>query len=173
MLYCLASLFAKVKILSFWPKTNNVNTLPHFSSVEFLHEHRYVLEGRLAPMMREVGDTRARNRDELEGGRGLWKWVWSTKEGAVIILGKGRHCTYHIDDLYHCYGTMCIIVSWKCHDFSMPTRRTIHVHVTRICYMYSAFIVCSFVLSHPFLQVCIASWSPMCCSGLGSAPPLR
>ena len=34
---------------------------------EFLDEHRRVLEGRLQPVVREITDSRARTRDELEG----------------------------------------------------------------------------------------------------------
>lgn len=34
---------------------------------EFLHEHHQVLVARLLPIIREIADTRARNRDELEG----------------------------------------------------------------------------------------------------------
>ena len=34
---------------------------------EFLEEHRHVLESRLQPIVREIIDTRARSREELEG----------------------------------------------------------------------------------------------------------
>eukprot|EP00731_Ephydatia_muelleri_P037741 Em0550g4a len=34
---------------------------------EFLQEHHHVLETRLLPIMREISDTRARNREELDG----------------------------------------------------------------------------------------------------------
>ena len=36
-------------------------------SAEFLQEHRHVLEARLQPIVREIADTRARSREELEG----------------------------------------------------------------------------------------------------------
>ena len=36
-------------------------------SADFLEEHRRVLESRLSPVVREITDSRARNRDELEG----------------------------------------------------------------------------------------------------------
>ena len=35
-------------------------------SAEFLQEHRHVLEARLQPIVREIADTRARSREELE-----------------------------------------------------------------------------------------------------------
>ena len=38
-----------------------------FFSADFLEEHRRVLESRLSPVVREITDSRARNRDELEG----------------------------------------------------------------------------------------------------------
>ena len=34
---------------------------------DFLEEHRQLLEGRLQPITREITDTRARSKDELEG----------------------------------------------------------------------------------------------------------
>ena len=34
---------------------------------EFLEEHKRVLESRLQPVMREITDSRARTREELEG----------------------------------------------------------------------------------------------------------
>lgn len=34
---------------------------------EFLQEHHLVLVTRLLPIVREIADTRARNREELEG----------------------------------------------------------------------------------------------------------
>ena len=38
-----------------------------FIAEEFLQEHHQVLVTRLFPIVREIADTRARNRDELEG----------------------------------------------------------------------------------------------------------
>jgi len=38
---------------------------PHLA--EFLQEHHHVLEARLLPTVREIADTRAQSRDELEG----------------------------------------------------------------------------------------------------------
>ncbi|CAB3982799.1 Hypothetical predicted protein [Paramuricea clavata] len=37
------------------------------SRADFLEEHRRVLESRLSPVVREITDSRARNRDDLEG----------------------------------------------------------------------------------------------------------
>ena len=34
---------------------------------EFLQEHHFVLITRLLPIVREIADTRARSREELEG----------------------------------------------------------------------------------------------------------
>ena len=39
----------------------------NYFSADFLEEHRRVLESRLSPVVREITDSRARNRDELEG----------------------------------------------------------------------------------------------------------
>ena len=36
---------------------------------DFLEEHRRVLESRLQPVVREITDSRARTREELEGER--------------------------------------------------------------------------------------------------------
>lgn len=45
-----------------------ITLIPSCTSIaEFLQEHRHVLEARLQPIMREIADTRARSRDELEG----------------------------------------------------------------------------------------------------------
>ena len=37
-----------------------------FSTADFLEEHRRVLESRLQPVIREITDSRARTREELE-----------------------------------------------------------------------------------------------------------
>ena len=43
---------------------------------EFLQEHHLVLVTRLLPIVREIADARARNRDELEGIYWLYKFVY-------------------------------------------------------------------------------------------------
>lgn len=43
----------------------NVSTVKNFSA-DFLEEHRRVLESRLQPVIREITDSRARTREELE-----------------------------------------------------------------------------------------------------------
>lgn len=40
---------------------------PHAPAVEFLQEHRRLLEGRLDPVTREIMDTRARAKEDLDG----------------------------------------------------------------------------------------------------------
>ena len=40
---------------------------PPCTLAEFLQEHHHVLEARMLPTVREIADTRARSRDELEG----------------------------------------------------------------------------------------------------------
>ena len=42
---------------------------------DFLEEHRRVLEMRLQPIAREITDSRARTREELEG-----KWMCKTRK---------------------------------------------------------------------------------------------
>lgn len=39
----------------------------HIIPADFLEEHKRVLESRLQPVVREITDSRARTRDELEG----------------------------------------------------------------------------------------------------------
>ena len=51
---------------------------------DFLDEHRRVLDQRLQPVVREITDSRARTRDELEGmnlmlGLPLKKNAWKTE----------------------------------------------------------------------------------------------
>lgn len=53
---------------------------------EFLEEHRHVLESRLQLVVREIIDTRARSRDELEGA--MLVYVTS-----FAYRGKGK-CIY-------------------------------------------------------------------------------
>ena len=50
---------------------------------DFLDEHRRVLDQRLQPVVREITDSRARTRDELEGmmlvpplKKNAWKAEW-------------------------------------------------------------------------------------------------
>jgi len=38
-----------------------------YYAADFLEEHRRVLDQRLQPVIREITDSRARTRDELEG----------------------------------------------------------------------------------------------------------
>lgn len=45
----------------------HTHTYVYTHTAEFLQEHRHVLEARLDPIIREIADTRARSRDELEG----------------------------------------------------------------------------------------------------------
>ncbi|XP_064396896.1 cilia- and flagella-associated protein 206-like isoform X2 [Halichondria panicea] len=54
------------------PALDTVKMQVHFdmnysSRSEFLQEHRHVLEARLEPIIRDIADTRARSREELEG----------------------------------------------------------------------------------------------------------
>ncbi len=44
----------------------HTHTRIHTITGEFLQEHRHVLESRLQPIIREIADTRARSREELE-----------------------------------------------------------------------------------------------------------
>ena len=44
----------------------NIAFSPNNVSADFLEEHRRVLESRLQPVIREITDSRARTREELE-----------------------------------------------------------------------------------------------------------
>lgn len=54
-------------VLKIFKNLTTVICFPFYNLADFLEEHRRVLDQRLQPVVREITDSRARTRDELEG----------------------------------------------------------------------------------------------------------
>lgn len=81
-------------------------------SADFLEEHRRVLESRLQPVIREITDSRARTREELESlyrkivsAVLLRSGLGSPTDIAVVreATGNGTHIFHHVPYCIHGY----------------------------------------------------------------------